>query len=71
MCKQLSRSEKHLKLINGIKYSQNYHEKKEAMDNLTISLVWSYPRIKETKQLHYRIAMKHKTCLNIAKTTMI
>ena len=51
MCKQLSRNEKYLEVMMIIERSYNYHEKREAMDDLTISLVWYYLKIKEkTKQ---------------------
>ena len=39
MCKQISKSEKHLEVIAIIKRSKNFLEKREAMGDLTISLV--------------------------------
>ena len=36
-----------LEVIKRIKRLQNYHEKIEAIGDLTISLVWSYLRSKE------------------------
>ena len=47
--RHLSRSAKHLEVINIIKHSQNYHERRESMGALAISLFWSSPKIKETK----------------------
>ena len=47
MCKKISKNEKHLEVIKRIECTQNYHDKREAMGALTVSLFCSSFKSKE------------------------